>query len=762
VAQDAILRHVRPARVVCYNPPQAIPGFHQSSWRSAITLISSPNSHAPIVGVDVGGTFTDLVYFAEGRLHIFKLLSTKADPSTALLAGLAALNVAAEAIVSHGTTVATNAVLEHSGARTALITTRGFRDVLAIGRQTRPALYRLAFAPRWLPVADGLRFEVTERIGPGGEILTPLDEAETATVLRQVVAAGAQSLAICLLFSFANPVHEARLKQMAEAHGLAVSVSSEILPEFREYERTSTTVLNAYVMPLMDGYLARLEAGLASRGQSGGQFGVETPGRTREAGGPRPASGPRLWIMQSSGGILSASAARRQPVRTLLSGPAAGVMGAVFVAKTAGCDQIITFDMGGTSTDVALPGGSPWLADAAISHTHEGRPGFDGLGGIEGWPVRVPMLDIHTVGAGGGSIAWVDAGGALRVGPQSAGSEPGPACYGRASAGAGPVFTVTDANLLLGRLDAARFLGGRMRLHRAAAEAAADPLAALLGMTPVELAEGVLRVANARMEQAIRVISVARGFDPRGFALLPFGGAGPMHALDLAEALLVSRVLIPRHPGVLSALGLVLADFTTDHSRTVMRRLVEVDRAALAALFAPLLAQGQADLMAEGFPPQATGLEQALDLRYRGQSFELTIPADETDPVMAARHFHAAHEQRYGYARPMPPGSDPRAGIELVNVRVTARGRRSRPEFTAQTPTPSPDPAAAQVGQTRLRAGGQWQLAPVYERDLLCPGGRLAGPALVVQEDATIVIIPGWSGQVDPWLNLVCERREER
>jgi N-methylhydantoinase A len=702
-----------------------------------------------IVGVDVGGTFTDLVYFDGATVRTFKLLSTRADPSVALLGGLAALDVAPDAIISHGTTVATNAVLEHRGARTALITTAGFRDVLAIGRQTRPALYRLAFAPRWLPVPDELRFEVDERVSATGEVLTPLKPSQVADLLDQIVAAGAESLAVCLLFSFVNPAHETAIRSLAELRGLNVSLSSEILPEYREFERTSTTVLNAYVSPLMARYLDALEAGLdlvmsvSGVEASAGFFGPRA--QPAEASNPvtdETHSAPHLtqhatrsthplWIMQSSGGILSAGAARREAVRTLLSGPAAGVAGAFHVASLAGHDRVITFDMGGTSTDVSL-------ADGAIGRTGEGS--------VEGWPVRVPMLDVHTVGAGGGSIAWIDAGGALRVGPESAGSEPGPACYGRG----GTRFTVTDANLLLGRLDPAHFLGGRMTLDVAAAGAVAHPLARALDLSPVELAEGVVRVADAHMEQAIRVISVARGFDPRGFTLIPFGGAGPMHALALAGALHIGRVLVPRYPGVLSALGLVLADFTVDHARTVMVALAELRPEDLADALAPLLAQTRDELAAEGFVAESMQFEQALDLRYRGQSFELTVPIDGCDPAQAAHRFHAAHELRYGYAR-----LD--AAVELVNVRVTGRGVRPKPELPRSTPALSADPSPAVVGRTRLRFDGGWHDAPVYERSLLQAGHEIIGPALAVQEDATTVLTPGWRVRVDPWANLVCE-----
>ncbi len=678
--------------------------------------------------MDVGGTFTDFVICDDTGIRIHKRLSTRDDPSRALRAGMADLAVAADAIISHGTTVSTNALLEHTGARTALITTAGFRDVLAIGRQTRPALYRLQFAPRWLPVPDDLRFEVRERVAPDGRVLIPLDEAAAAAVVDQVVAAGAESLAVCLLFSFANPTHEQTIARLAAARGLSVSLSSVILPEFREFERASTTVLNAYVSPLMARYLEALDVeSWMLQGVQPSVFDAPSPSPNTQP--PSPNTHP-LWIMQSSGGILSAAAARREAVRTLLSGPAAGVAGAFHVARLAGHDHVITLDMGGTSTDVAL-------ADGQVRRTTEGS--------VEGWPVRVPMIDIHTVGAGGGSIIWADAAGALRVGPQSAGSTPGPACYGRG----GDHFTVTDANLLLGRLDPAHFLGGRMALDVAAAEGAAAELAARLGLPPITLAEGATRVADTHLEQALRVISVARGFDPRRFTLVPFGGAGPMHALALAAALHIDRVLIPRYPGVLSALGLTLADFTVDFSRTAMQPLAAMTADALRAAFAPLLAQAYAALAAEGFAADAIGLARALDLRYRGQSFELAVPLTADDPTLAAADFHAAHAQRYGYARS-------EAVVELVNLRVTGRGWRPKPELPTYPPAAASTLAAAQVGETRLRAGGAWHTAPVYQRDQLRPGQIMTGPALVVQEDATTVLLPGWRATVDAWLNLVC------
>jgi len=437
--------------------------------------------------------------------------------------------------------------------------------------------------------------------------------------------------------------------------------------------------------------------------------------------------------MQSSGGILSADVVRREAVRSLLSGPAAGVTGAFYLAQHAGIDQLITFDMGGTSTDVSL-------ADGALRRTSEGS--------VEGWPARVPMIDIHTVGAGGGSIAWADAGGALRVGPESAGSDPGPACYCRG----GENLTVTDANLLLGRLDSDHFLGGRMVLDRTAAEAVAMPLAARLRLDIIDLARGVLRVANTKMEQAIRAISIERGFDPRAFTLIPFGGAGPMHALDLAAALHIERVLVPRYPGVLSALGLTLADFVKDYSQTVMWDLGELDANQLQETFVPLLERGRHDLLQEGFTLEQMHFDPALDLRYRGQSFELTIPLDDYNSQSTEAHFIAAHQQRYGYARENQP-------LEIVNLRLTARGVRPRENESPASQATSP---LQPIAQTRINFTEGLLPVPVYERAQLHPGHTFNGPALIVQEDATTVVPPGWQADVDAWLNMIFTHTNEK
>ncbi|MGD2205976.1 MAG: hydantoinase/oxoprolinase family protein, partial [Anaerolineae bacterium] len=522
-----------------------------------------------ILGIDVGGTFTDFVLLDDaGRVRIHKLLTSARDQSVAILQGIADLEAGLETTVVHGATVATNALLERRGARTALITTEGFRDVLEIGRQTRPDLYALHPTRPASLVPDKWRFELAERVDKHGAVLTPLTPEAADTVVRQVLAGEIESVAVCFLFSFLNPAHERlvrdRIKALAGNAALQVSLSSDVLPEYREYERTSTTVINAYVAPLMSRYLTNLERGLQGR---------------------------RLRIMQSNGGIISAEAARTQAARTALSGPAGGVVGAFELARMAGFEQAITFDMGGTSTDVALCPGR-------VQETTEGS--------IAGLPLRLPIIDIHTVGAGGGSIARRDAGGALRVGPESAGSDPGPVCYGlidKDGLAKAREITVTDANLVLGRLDANHFLGGppaSVTLDLDRARAQMQQLARRLSLPLEAAAWGVIRVANSNMERAIRTISVERGHDPRRFTLVAFGGAGPLHACELAAALRIPRVFIPPHPGVLSALGMILADIVKDYSQTVMLPAEAADTEMLERLFLPLYERARADLQDEG------------------------------------------------------------------------------------------------------------------------------------------------------------------
>ena len=677
------------------------------------------------IGIDTGGTFTDFIWLDEaGQLRLHKEPSTPADPSQAVLAGLAASGATTASVV-HGSTVATNALLQRCGARTALIATEGFADVLAIGRQNRPDLY--ALVPQKPPplVPDAWRLEARERVTANGEVLVPLDEAALATVLDQLADAGVESVAVCLLFAFLRPEHEQRIGALlAERFGpaLHVSLSSDILPEYREFERTATTVINAYVAPLMGRYLTRLAERLAPR---------------------------RLEVMQSNGGVISAALAGAQAARTVLSGPAGGVVGARFVAGAAGASSagyadVITFDMGGTSTDVALCAGR-------APTTTEGE--------IAGLPLRLPLIDIHTVGAGGGSLAYLDAGGALLVGPQSAGAEPGPAAYhadyaawraaldGHFAAGQA---TVTDANLVLGRLDARRFLGGQMALHAGSAARAVGALAAALGVSVEQAALAVVRVANATMERAIRRISVERGHDPRRFTLVAFGGGGPLHACELAAELRIPRVLVPLTPGVLSALGMLVAAPARDTSRTVMARLDGLTAGDIAAVFAPLRAQARREMADEGHDPAALALRGALDLRYAGQSHELTVaaPPDADGAAMAAA-FHAAHTARYGYARP-------EAAVELVTARLTATAAHTPPALPS-FPAGPPAAGEALVGRRAVWFAGGPAESALYDREQLRAGHRLAGPAVVYQYDTTTLIPPGWRAWVDERLNLIVE-----
>lgn len=668
------------------------------------------------VGIDTGGTFTDFVWLdAAGRWRSYKVRSTPDDPARAILAGLAELATPPAARVVHGTTVATNTLLERRGARTALVTTAGFADVLAIGRQNRPDLY--ALTPHKPPplVEAAWRLEAPERVSAQGEVLTPLTPAALSTLVERLAAGEIESVAVCLLFSFLYPAHEQAIRAALQATGRDwhISLSCEILPVFREYERTVATVINAYVAPKMSRYLQRLAAGLAPR---------------------------RLSIMQSNGGVISAAVAGAQAARTVLSGPAGGVVGALYVAQQAGWNDIITFDMGGTSTDVAL---CPGRAPLATSTT------------MVGLPLALPTLDIHTVGAGGGSLAYVDAGGVLHVGPESAGAEPGPACYPRVNGLAADALsaTTTDANLLLGRLDADHFLGGALPLQRESARLALAKLARQMGVASAEAAAwDVLRVANAHMERAIRAISVERGYDPRDFTLVAFGGAGPLHACDLAAQLGLPRVLVPPAPGVLSALGMLAAAPTRDYGRTVMRlatTLGDVDAIAawVAAQLRPLEAQAMSDMEAEGFIPAEITLRPAIDMRYRGQSHELTIFAPaESQPDWVAL-FHQAHARRYGYAQPQ-------AAVELVTLRLTAVGPAQTPALPRSPLRPGRG-EEAQTGQGWVYFDARPVWTPLYQRERLHPGMALAGPAVIFQYDTTTVVPPGWDMAVDAWSNLI-------
>ncbi len=655
-------------------------------------------------GVDIGGTFTDLALIEGGQLKIHKLLSSPQQPEQSMLAGLEALAPAGRAAleqIAHGSTVATNAILERKGARAALITTAGFRDLLFIGRQDRPTLY--AMHPRIRPplIPRERCYEVTERLDFRGETLEPLDMAALDVILDKIAADDVEAIAVCLLFSYVNAAHERQVKQRILERGLLredwqIVLSSEVLPEFREYERASTVALEATVRPVVSRYIGRLEAAL-------------------------PAT-TSLRIMKSDGGVMRAGRVRQQAIQTALSGPAAGVIGAFHLAQTAGFDKIITLDMGGTSTDVALIAGQP-----------QPRP----ESAIDGLPFRLRMLDIETIGAGGGSIARVDAGGALRVGPESAGANPGPAVYGLG----GAQTTLSDANAILGRLDAKRFLGGALDLDLAAGQRALASLARQIGFTVTDTAKGVVDIATVNIDRAIRRVSIARGHDPRDFTLVAFGGAGPLHACEAAARLDIPRVLVPPAPGVLCALGLLIADVAVDYSQSVMQRASAASVAALQEQARALQARAQRELQQEGIDRAAMDFAITLDMRYEGQAYELAIPFS----AAAIEDFHAAHEQAYGHAMRW-------RAVEIVNLRVNGKGIIDKPQFEAAVLVPQP---AEPLGEKASPLGGAIQL---FERAQLGAGAHFRGEALVFQMDSTTYLPPGWQARVDAQLNLLLER----
>ena len=650
------------------------------------------------LGVDVGGTFTDLVALSDGTLVTAKVPSTPRDQSEGVMNAVNTSEVEPGAVsaLAHGMTVATNALLERRGARIALVTTEGFRDVLEIARQNRASLYDLA-ADRPPPlVPRELRFTVTERMGPEGEI-SPLDEESLEAAVSGVRDSEVEAIAVCLLFAFAHPDHERRVGEaLREAHpDVHVSLSSEVLPEFREYERFSTTAADAYLAPRLAAYLKNLA------------------GKAEEGGVPAPL------IMQSSGGVVRVDDAVSDAAGCVLSGPAGGVVGAAYVGSLGGYEDLLTFDMGGTSTDVApIIGGEAQTTTETV---------------VAGVPIKLPMVDVHTVSAGGGSIAWADAGGALRVGPHSAGAEPGPAGYGKG----GEEPAVTDANLFLGFLRDGVELGGEVVLRRELSEKALENLGGKLGLDAEESALGIVRVANAEMVRALRVISVERGLDPREFALLAFGGAGGMHACSLAEELGMETVLVPRAGGVLSALGLAISDIRRDYVRPYLASLEEVDEGEFEQRFEDMQGTAAEDLE----DPEHTS---RADLRYRGQSFELTVEADSLEDL--EKRFHAAHEQRYGYRMDDEP-------VELVNLRLVATVPVEKPGLD--------EPAAEGEAVSERREAnfdGEWREVPVYDRERMGEGSEVEGPAIVEFKESTCVVRPGWSGSVDGVGTLVLER----
>jgi N-methylhydantoinase A len=731
------------------------------------------------IAIDTGGTFTDCVYLKDGVPAVWKVPSTPDDPARSVLEAIRAIAASGNVEVRHGTTIGTNALLERKGARVAFVTTAGFEDTIAIGRQARQHLYDWMASPAPCLVPKELRFGLRERVSAEGKILLAPSEQELSELRGKLLASGAESIAISLLFSFANSENERRIADALRAIGrirrngpdyaadVPISISHKILPEFREYERAATVTVNAYLSPKAGAYVQRLEN--AIQNGTGNSAAQENPGRL-PPGGEAPSS---LYVMQSSGGIISAKLAAEEPVRTVLSGPAGGVIGANLVARLAGFEKIITFDMGGTSTDIAL------IDARGPQITNEAR--------ISEIPISVPVLDIHTVGTGGGSLAWFDRGGILHTGPQSAGADPGPICYGR-----GEQPTVSDANLVLNRLDPELALAGTMRLDAERTikymQKTRGPIASV-----EEFAAGIIQLAEAAMEKAIRLISVERGHDPREFTLVAFGGAGPLHACSLARALGIPRVMVPAMPGALSAVGILCADVVRDYSRTVMisvgedsgspqqgfsansaqalrsRRLKAFERrerrdstqiaeensadvigsnseadilSTLEPYFLELEARGATEFKSEGLTGSAI---RSADLRYAGQGYEINVTAG---PEMLVE-FHDAHYRRYGHA-------DKTRRVQVVNVRVRMVAASDPIEFPKRPPGPASFKHAI-LKTKKVMFGKQWTDSPVLDRSLLSPGNAFVGPAIVHEYSATTVVLPGCHARVDSLSNLIIE-----
>jgi N-methylhydantoinase A len=677
------------------------------------------------VGVDSGGTFTDVCLFDDnsGQVEVWKVSSTPDDPSRGIAQGVAegAERVGAATAdigyFGHGTTVATNALIQHRGVRTGLITSDGFRDLLEIGRQKRPDLYDLQVDKPPVLVARDLRLEVPERMRHDGTVETKLDEPAFREAVRRLRDAGVKAVAVSFLYGFVRTEHEEIARRILgeEFPEAFACVSHEVAPEFREYERMSTAVVNAYLGPVMQSYIHRLAERLQDLGI------VAAP-----------------HLTQSNGGVIGFEQAARLPVRTVLSGPSTGVVAAQAVGQMAGFPDLITFDMGGTSTDVALlQGGVCRLAGEAVVH---------------GYPIKAPMLDIHTVGAGGGSIAYVDSGGHLKVGPRSAGADPGPVCYGRGNTEP----TVTDANVVLQALNPAYLLGGRMKVRQELAKEAIAGLARQLGMDTWQTAQGIISVVTANMARAIRVISVQRGHDPRDYTLAAFGGAGPLHAARLAKELDIGRVLVPRNPGILCAMGLLLTDLRADFATTRLQTLSNAALPEIASAFRRLLGQADAWFEQERIGTAARRITRTVDMRYAGQNYELPVPLPEGELGAATLEalgegFAAAHQRMYGFVAEGEP-------VQLVTFRLEASGIVNKASFQPQ-PENGRDASGAVIAKRDVwmpEAGG-FVACPVYDRDRLQAGNRLSGPAIIEQMDATTVVLPGMTARVEPYLNIILE-----
>ena len=675
-----------------------------------------------MIGVDVGGTFTDFFAFddATDRIILHKVPSTPGNPAKAVISGLRELHsrhdidLAEITRLSHGTTVATNALIQRRGGKVALVVTEGFRDLIEIGRQIRPHVFSLQDDYPTPLVPRERRFEAKERITADGSAVRPLAPESLRPLVREIGDAKPDACAVCLLFSFLNPAHEAMIRDalLAAYPDMYLSTSSQVQPEFREYERLSTTVLNAYLQPVIDRYLGDFESGVSE-----------------------VAPSAALGINQSSGGLMSVDRARHMPIRTALSGPAAGTVGAIHMARLSGLPDVISLDMGGTSADVAL------IRNYTAGTTFNKW--------IEGYPARLAALDINAVGAGGGSVAWFERDGMMKMGPQSAGAKPGPACYGTG----GTEATVTDANLVLGRLSPRGLLNGDMALDIGLARNAIAPLAQRLDFSIERTAHGMLGIVVANMVRAIRAVSVERGYDPRTFALVPFGGAGPLHATDVAKSLGITRCLVPFVPGILCAQGLVVSDLRETFVRTAVTPLREERAADVAARIAELKDQAAAWLDDEGVAAQSRSIEIILDARYVGQNFELAIGLGNAEPLPTVeaikRCFFAEHERAYGFHNPADP-------IEIVNFRLIAVGKLRQPAARSGEPRMSGAPTAASHRSVWFSADVA-QDTPVYDRATLMPADIIVGPAVIEQLDATTLVFPGDRASVDPYLNLSVE-----
>jgi len=690
------------------------------------------------LAIDIGGTFTDATLIDEetGAVSIAKVLSTPVDPSLGFMAAaeriLAESDVAAADVhfVVHATTVATNSIIEGTIARGGFVTTEGFRDLLEIQRQTRPTLYDTRFEKTPPLVPRDRAFGVRERLGPGGEVLTPLDEPSVRDVAGALRDARVESVAVCLLHSYVDPTHERRVGEILaeELPGVPISLSSDVAPEFREYLRASTTVINAAIRPVVARYLENIERRLADAGVSA-----------------------ELLVMQSSGGVFGAGAAARKPVFMVESGPAAGVIASANLGSVIGSDDVISFDMGGTTAKVGLiQGGTPSVTKDYSVGAHASA----GVGGLSlsGYPVRTPVIDLVEIGAGGGSIAWVDSGGMLRVGPRSAGADPGPVCYRQG----GTEPTVTDANVVLGRLNPAYFLGGEIALdvegaRRAIAERCAGPL----GLDVVEAANGIVEIANAAMVNALHLISVQRGYDPRDFVLIGFGGAGPVHANAIQRECEVPTLVIPQAPGIFSATGLLGTDLKRDSSLTLLRPLEDIDVEEIERAFAGLEETGAAELAREGLPRERIAFVRQVDMRYVGQSFELTTPLAEGsfDAAQAGalrERFHAEHDRVYGF-------SAPSEAVELVSLRLTTVGRIEKLPLR-QLERFEGTPAPKEHRQVFFAEADGFVECPIHDRYALGAGASFAGPAVVEELDSTVVVHPGFGVEVDDVGNLLIRR----